>query len=89
MCKYHFVCNIRIYHECCDDSSLLSTDSAYSDVLEFSAGAGAPSVPQPPLMVESSVHSIVLQWTPPCDNGAEITSYKLEMEDPDSVGGVT
>ena len=59
--------------------------SPYSDVLEFSAGAGPPSVPQPPSLLEAFVHSLSLQWTPPQSNGAEITSYKLEMEDPSSV----
>ena len=59
--------------------------SPYSDVFEFSAGAGPPSVPQPPSLTESLIHSLSLQWTPPQNNGAEITSYKLEMEDPSSV----
>ena len=54
-------------------------------MLEFSAGAGPPSVPQPPTLTEALINSLSLQWTPPQNNGAEITSYKLEMEDPSSV----
>lgn len=51
----------------------------------FTAGAGPPSVPQPPTLVEAQVRQLSLQWTPPECNGAEIEKYMLEKEDPGSV----
>ncbi len=61
--------------------------SEYSDVLNFSSGAGPPSVPKPPSMVEVGIQLLTLAWEPPESNGADIYSYTLEMESPDSVGG--
>ena len=62
--------------------------SQFSDPLEFYPGAAAPSVPQPPSMTASGVRSIALNWVPPHSNGADIVSYTLEMEDPNSVSGM-
>lgn len=62
--------------------------SPFSDPLEFLPGAGPPSVPQPPTMTQLGVRSIALAWTPPQSNGADIVSYTLEMEDPNSVSAV-
>lgn len=62
-----------------------SSLSPYSDMLEFHAGAGPPSAPHPPTLTTAEVHLLTLHWSPPHDNGSPISSYCLEMEDPESV----
>lgn len=68
-----------------EDDGIFVFCSEYSDVLTFSAGAGPPSVPKPPSLQEVGVRHLTLSWEPPESNGAEITSYTLEMENPESV----
>ena len=53
--------------------------------MSFSSGAGPPSVPKPPTMLEVGIRHLTLAWEAPESNGAEIMSYTLEMEDRDSV----
>ena len=63
--------------------------SEYSNSLSFSSGAGPPSVPKPPTMLEVGIKHLTLAWEPPESNGADITAYTLEMENPQSVSATS
>ena len=76
------VCMVLSYVHDLDCVWLLSD---FSDNLVFKSGAGVPSAPPQPILVEAGVCSLGLKWTPPDDNGSPITSYCLEMNDPEAV----
>lgn len=61
--------------------------SEHSEEMEFRAGAAPPSPPHPPTLTHCTVHSLTLHWTPPPDSGAPVTSFCLEMDDPNTVSG--
>lgn len=44
--------------------------------------------PEPPSLVDSDVDCLTLAWSPPRDNGAAVTEYKLEMNDPQNSYGM-
>ncbi len=59
--------------------------SEFSDVLLFHSGAGPPSAPGKPHIVQAGPEYINVGWSVPNANGAEVTCYKLEKDDIDGV----
>jgi hypothetical protein len=55
---------------------------AWSMALEVLSGAGPPSRPKEPRAVARSGTNASVAWDPPINNGAQITSYRLELATP-------
>ena len=58
--------------------------SEFSEDTIHSVGQAPPPAPPPPSLSTCSSHSLSLHWTTPPGPG-RVTSYCLEMDDPDSV----
>ncbi|XP_067948036.1 fibronectin type-III domain-containing protein 3a-like isoform X2 [Watersipora subatra] len=54
----------------------------WSEPLEVISGAGSPEPPMAPVCHPKSAHSILISWKTPCNNGAEISEYRLECMQP-------
>jgi hypothetical protein len=54
----------------------------WSDISQpMSTEASVPDPPTPPIQVEGTENSVVLQWTPPHDNGCKIKKYVIRILD--------
>eukprot|EP00746_Dinoflagellata_sp_MGD_P009124 gnl/MRDRNA2_/MRDRNA2_118438_c0_seq1.p1 gnl/MRDRNA2_/MRDRNA2_118438_c0~~gnl/MRDRNA2_/MRDRNA2_118438_c0_seq1.p1 ORF type:complete len:1905 (-),score=330.47 gnl/MRDRNA2_/MRDRNA2_118438_c0_seq1:117-5831(-) len=54
----------------------------WSDISEpMNTDASVPDPPTPPIQVEGTENSVVLQWTPPHDNGCKIKKYVIRILD--------
>ncbi|XP_067949562.1 uncharacterized protein [Watersipora subatra] len=54
----------------------------WSEPLEVISGAGSPEPPMAPVCHPKSAHSMLISWKTPCNNGAEISEYRLECMQP-------
>lgn len=80
---------VRLFSDCFDRvaAASLSLFSAlfsaqfgpWSDSLEAKSGPGVPEAPGAPQAAHRSSHSLALTWSEPCNNGALIGEYRLEM----------
>eukprot|EP00301_Raphidiophrys_heterophryoidea_P009868 c14878_g1_i1.p1 GENE.c14878_g1_i1~~c14878_g1_i1.p1 ORF type:complete len:1253 (-),score=289.23 c14878_g1_i1:69-3827(-) len=50
-----------------------------ADVVQCESCAVPPSKPDRPVLTKVHSHSFGVQWSSPCDNGAPITSYSLQL----------
>lgn len=57
-------------------------EGSWSEPLEVLSGAGSPESPAPPSCCPKSANSVQVSWQAPCNNGAKISEYRLEMHRP-------
>lgn len=58
--------------------------SEWSDLLEFTSGAGSPDPPDIASIVAKSSNCLLVNWTEPSSNGSPIIEYRLEWSLKDS-----